>query len=131
MVQLDMIEELRGLIDITTARSDGLVDPRSRPGEPSWIRAKLDIAVAAHDGRHDESLEFLDRVISEAEARNALFWSTTARIDAARSAAALALEPRVDELLSGAEIGARSMGASLLLDRIAELRDDGAAATGS
>ncbi len=134
MIEIGRIDDLRRLADLAISEADRIHDPSARPEDTPWVRIKLDLAVAAvaaEAGRHTEALELLEKLVEEADRRGARLWSTIARIDAARSAAALDLDDRVDELLTVAESDARAMAAGLLLREIDDIRDEDAAATGA
>ncbi len=107
---------------------------RSADDSSEWSKALLHGVAAtlgAADGRHDEALGLWSALIMAADSRGLVLAATEARIDAARSALALGDRYRAAELLMAATESAQALQANLLLDRIEELRTDGAAATAS
>ena len=107
---------------------------RAADDTSDWSKAQLNgvaAALAAADGRHDDALPLWDALIVAADSRSLVLAATEARIGAARSALAVGDNDRAAGLLTATTESARALQANLLLDRIEELRTNGAAATGS
>lgn len=120
LIRLGMAEQLTLLVDRADKNHDSL------RGELDGARALL----ADADGDHAGALALWAGVIERSDQRGLLFQATTARIEAARSASALGDLQQVETFLTSAEAGAKAMRATLLLDQIAAVRGDAAAASG-
>ncbi|MEX1281256.1 MAG: AAA family ATPase, partial [Acidimicrobiia bacterium] len=107
-----------------------LVDA-ARWGKAPWLDAHMGgvrglLSEAAGD--LETAVELLRPVWEVGDPLNQRFWSATARVDAARCLLGLGRADEADALLDEAASTAKWMGATRLVDQIAELRSDGAAA---
>jgi tetratricopeptide (TPR) repeat protein len=93
-------------------------------GRMPWLDASIGRVrglVDAARGDHERALAALRSAVEIGDGLSQRFWTALIRIEAARSALALGLEPEASALLAEARSAATAMGAVRLLDEIASV----------
>jgi hypothetical protein len=103
----------------------------ARWGEAPWLDAHMGgvrglLAEAAGD--LEGAIALFRPVWEVGDPLHQRFWATTARVDAARCLLAIGRAAEAHSLLDEAQVTAEWMGATRLLDQMADLRADGASA---